>query len=139
MAYQHANPRPFALPGFQPLEVHHQEIMARVVVHHSPASHEDFAIVSITPLPTHAMQFGVVQEVIHEFLEEHLHVDIREIQPSHLGQGHVHFVNAHDTHITSILLSLQFLRSHPNQPVWFELASSVMSCLYDKIWSLVLA
>jgi hypothetical protein len=96
MAYQRADPRPFAPPGFQPLEVHHQEIMARVVVHHSPASHEDFAIVSITPLPAHAMQFSVVQEVIHEFLEEHLHVDIREIQPSHLGQGPVCFVNAYD-------------------------------------------
>jgi hypothetical protein len=55
MAYQRADRMPFAPRGFQPLEVHHRELMARAVINPTPASHEDFAIVSITPLPAHAM------------------------------------------------------------------------------------
>jgi hypothetical protein len=70
--------------------------MARAVVHHSPATHEGFAIVSISPLPAQAMQFGAVQDVIFEFLEDHLRLDAREVQPLHLGQGLVHLGNAHD-------------------------------------------
>jgi hypothetical protein len=85
MAYQRADQGPFSPRGFQPLEVHHREIMALAVINPSPSTHEEFTIVSITPLPTHAMQFAVVQDVIHEFLEDHLCIAVREIQPSHLG------------------------------------------------------
>jgi hypothetical protein len=70
--------------------------MVRAVVCHPQGTHEDYAIVSITPLPTNAIQFGAVQEVIHEFLEHHKRVLVREIQPSHLGQALVRFVGVYD-------------------------------------------
>jgi hypothetical protein len=66
------------------------------VVCHPQGTHEDFAIVSIAPLPANAMQFGADQEVINKFLEEHRRVLVREIQPSHLGQALVCFANVHD-------------------------------------------
>jgi hypothetical protein len=71
-------------------------IMTRAVVHHRHPTHEDYAIVSIHPLPALAMHFAVVQEVVMEFLEEHMHVRVRNIQPLHLGQALVWFENAHD-------------------------------------------
>jgi hypothetical protein len=71
MAYHRADPHPFTPRGFQSLEVAHHEVMTRAVVCHPEATHEVFAIVSIAPLPAHAMQFGAVQEVITEFMEDH--------------------------------------------------------------------
>jgi hypothetical protein len=96
MDYHRADPRPFTPRGFCALEIAHREMMTRAVVCHPRATHEDFAIVSINLLPAHAMQFGAVQEVINEFLEEHRRVLVREIQPSHLSQALVHFENVHD-------------------------------------------
>jgi hypothetical protein len=60
------------------------------------AMHGDFDIVSISPLPAQPLVFGPLQEVIHEFLEDHLRVHAIEIQPSHLGHALVRFANAHD-------------------------------------------
>jgi hypothetical protein len=37
-----------------------------------------------------------VHEVVHEFLEEHMNVRIRDIQESQLGQALVHFENIFD-------------------------------------------
>jgi hypothetical protein len=70
--------------------------MTWAVVCHPEATHEDFAIVRINLLPTHAMQFGAVQDVINEFLEDQHRILVREIQPSHLGQALVRFANVHD-------------------------------------------
>jgi hypothetical protein len=70
--------------------------MAWAVVWHHQPTHEDYAIVSIHPLPAHAIHFSAVHEVVLEFLEEHMHVGVRNIQPSHLGQVLVRFENAHD-------------------------------------------
>jgi hypothetical protein len=55
------------------------------VVNRPPPQHEDWAIVSFTPLPDFALHFGPVSEILHEFLEEHKWIDVREIQPSHLS------------------------------------------------------
>jgi hypothetical protein len=70
--------------------------MSWVVLQHQHPTHEDYTIVSIHPLPAHAMHFDAVHEVVLEFLEEHMHVRVRNIQPSHLGQALVRFENAHD-------------------------------------------
>jgi hypothetical protein len=70
--------------------------MARAVMCPPPRVHEDYAIVSIDPLPNHSLQFPVVHEVLEELLVEHLHVGIRDIQPTHLGQALVHFENLFD-------------------------------------------
>jgi hypothetical protein len=58
-----------------------------------PRVNEDYAIVSIPPLPNHPLQVLVVCEVVEKFLVEHMHLGIRDIQPTHLGQVLVHFEN----------------------------------------------
>jgi hypothetical protein len=77
MVFQRADSWPFAPPGFQLQEVHHQELMARAVVQRLPRLHKDYAIVSISPLPENALHFPAVHEVVYEFLEEHMNVRIR--------------------------------------------------------------
>jgi hypothetical protein len=96
MAYKRADPRPFAPQDFQAMKIQHREMMAQAVVSHQLSRHEDFDIVSMNPLPGAAIQFGPLQEVIFEFLEDHLHIEVREIQPTHLGQALVWFVHVHD-------------------------------------------
>jgi hypothetical protein len=96
MAYQRTDPRSFVLLGLQTLNIPHREMMSKAIVRRAPRNHEDFAIVSLHPLPLNApMQFPAVQEVMFEFLEEHLHVESRECQHTHLGQALVRFGNAH--------------------------------------------
>jgi hypothetical protein len=96
MAYQRTDPRSFVPLGLQTLNIPHKEMMSRAMVHCAPWNHEEFSIVSLDPLPLHAsMQFLVVQEVLFEFFEEHLHVQLRECQGTHLGQALVRFDNAH--------------------------------------------
>jgi hypothetical protein len=96
MAYQRADPHPFNLRGFHAMVVQNREIMSRAVIRHSHRSHEDFTIVSVTPLPAQPLQFTAIREVLHEFFEDQLSIEVREIQPSHLGQALVRFANAHD-------------------------------------------
>jgi hypothetical protein len=96
MAYQRADPRPFTPNGFQTVEIQHREMMARAVVRQTQALHEDFAIVSVHPLPHNAMQFRPVREVVREFLDDHMGAKVRDIQPTHLGQALVQFVHIHD-------------------------------------------
>jgi hypothetical protein len=61
------------------------------VVSHPETTHEDYAIITFNQLPAHAMHFGPVHDVI-QFLEDHMRVGIRDVQPTHLGQGLVRFV-----------------------------------------------
>jgi hypothetical protein len=64
--------RPFTLRGFHAMVVQNREIMTKAVTRHTHATHE----------------------VLHEFFEDYLRIAVREIQPSHLGQALVRFVNA---------------------------------------------
>jgi hypothetical protein len=96
MAYQTANPRSFMPHGFPALNIQHCEIMARAVTWSHPQTHEDYAIISIDPLPGNVLNFGAVHEVVHEFLDEHMEVRVRDIQLSHLGQVLVRFSHVHD-------------------------------------------
>jgi hypothetical protein len=98
-AYQRADPRPFASHGFQAMDINHRHLMARAVVRHQVPTHEDFTIVSINPLLGHALQLDPIREVILEFLEEHMRFEVRDIQPTHLGQALVYFVHVHDRDI----------------------------------------
>jgi hypothetical protein len=70
--------------------------MARAVTRYRPQMHEDFAIVCTDPLPGNVLNFGAVHEVVHEFLDEHMGVRVREIQPFHLGHALVRFSQVHD-------------------------------------------
>jgi hypothetical protein len=69
-------------------EVQNRVAMARVVMRPPPHTHEDYAIVCIDPLPANPLHFQV-----EEFFEEHMHVGIRDIQPTHLGLALVTFDN----------------------------------------------
>jgi hypothetical protein len=93
MSIQRADLRPFAPPGFHHQDVQHRPALARAVMHPAPKIHEDYAIVSIEPLPNHLLQFPAVHEVVEEFLVQHMRVGIRDIQPTHLGQALVRFEN----------------------------------------------
>jgi hypothetical protein len=86
MAFQRADPRPFAPLGFHHQEVQHKATMVRAVMHPLPRVHEDYAIVSITPFLDKPLQFLSVPEVVEEFLVEHMNVGIRDVQPTHLLQ-----------------------------------------------------
>jgi hypothetical protein len=68
MAFQRADPRPFALPGFHHHEVQNRAAMARAVMRPPPHVHEDYAIVSIDPLLANPLQFHTVREVVEECL-----------------------------------------------------------------------
>jgi hypothetical protein len=96
MAYQRADPGPFASNGFQAMEVQHREIMALAVVCHQPATHEEFTIVSIHPLLTNVLDLAAVCEVVQEVMEEHMNARVRDIQATHLGQALVQFFHTHD-------------------------------------------
>jgi hypothetical protein len=85
MAFQRADLRPFAPPGFHHHEVQHRAAMACALMHPPPRVHEYYAIVSIDPLPTNPLQFQIVREVVVEFWEEHMNVRIRDVHPMHLG------------------------------------------------------
>jgi hypothetical protein len=60
--------------------------MARAVVNRPQVQHENWAIVSFSPLPDFPLHFGPVNEIVHEFLEEQKCIEVREVQPSHLGR-----------------------------------------------------
>jgi hypothetical protein len=96
MAFQRANPRTFVPPSFHHHEVQNRVAMARAVMRPPLWVHEYYAIVSIDPLLANPLQFHTMREVVEEFLDEHMHVGFRDIQPSHLGQALVRFDNIFD-------------------------------------------
>jgi hypothetical protein len=91
VAYRHVDPEPFLPPGFSASVVLHREIMARSVTRRLPPLHEDWAIISIQPLPDHEITFPAVRDVVREYLVEHRRLGVRDIQRSHLGQVLVKF------------------------------------------------
>jgi hypothetical protein len=96
MAFQTADPQPFMPRGFHRLEVQGRKHMARVVARREPYVNEDWAILSIEPLPQALVIFASVREVSLEFLIQHKRLQIRDIQRSHLGQALVRFVHIYD-------------------------------------------
>jgi len=57
------------------------------------ARNENWAILTINPLPGNPLNFAVVREVLREFLVDQ---NIRDIQPTHLGQALVRFASDAD-------------------------------------------
>jgi len=86
MALQRADPTPFVPPGMQWEDVPNRVRMIRVVAQSRPqARNENLAIVTINPLPGNPLDFTVVREGLREFLVDQERVNIRDIQPTHLG------------------------------------------------------
>lgn len=97
MAYQRANPGPFKPRGMHVEDVPNRPRMVRVVAGRRPMrKNEDLVIVTINPLHGNPLHFPTVEEILREILEEHRGVNIREVQPCHLGQAFVRFKNEYD-------------------------------------------
>ncbi|TVU01264.1 hypothetical protein EJB05_53303, partial [Eragrostis curvula] len=96
MAYQRADPSPWMPRNSDLIEVENRKVMVRAVTRRPPPRHEDFGVVTITPLPGNQILFHNIHEVVHEFLTVFKRVRIRDIQPTHLGQALVRFEYVHD-------------------------------------------
>jgi hypothetical protein len=70
--------------------------MVRACTRRAPRLHEDWAIVTVNPLPLNEMVFANVRDILHEFLVYHRRVRIRDIQKSHLGQALIWFEHIYD-------------------------------------------
>lgn len=97
MAFQRADPGPFIPDGMHLQHVENSQFMVRAVASSRPIPrHEDWAIVTINPLPGNVLDFDVVREVLEEFFVEVARVQIKSIQRSHLGQALVQFHRIYD-------------------------------------------
>lgn len=65
--------------------------MVWVVISRPLASHEDYAIVTIEPLPDQQVPFNVLRDTVRQFLEGHEGVRVAAIQPTTSGQALVKF------------------------------------------------
>jgi hypothetical protein len=74
MAYQTADPQPFMRRGFERLEVQGRRNMARFVVRRAQAVHEEWAILSVEPLPLNEVFLANIREVSLGFLVQHKRV-----------------------------------------------------------------
>jgi hypothetical protein len=73
-----------------------RKMMVKACTRWAMLTHEDWAIVTINPLPADEVLFHNVREVVHEFLVHHRRLRIRDIQKPHLGQAMVRFEHIYD-------------------------------------------
>lgn len=86
MAFQRADPGPFLPQGMHLERVENKQFMVRPVASSRLVPrNEDWAIVTIQPLPGNVLDFDAVREVLEEFFADVARVQIRDIQRSHLG------------------------------------------------------
>jgi hypothetical protein len=96
MAYHRADPTPFKPRGMTVLNIPNRPIMVRTMAHRRPrARNEDLAIVTIDPIPGNVLHFPIVEEVIRECCHSK-RAPVKEVQPTHLGQGFVRFQHDYD-------------------------------------------
>lgn len=88
MAFQRADPGPFLLPEMQLQHIDNRQFMVRAVAGSRPVPrHEDWAIVTIQPLPGNVLNFDAVRDILDDFFADVARVQICSIQRSHLGQA----------------------------------------------------
>lgn len=100
--------------------------MVRIVTRSQPIVLEDWGIVSVHPLPELELDFDDMATFIREFLVDHRHIPIRDVQRSHLGQALVRFRNFYDR---DNLISLG-----PQQAMDFTLTT----IRHNEAWTIVL-
>lgn len=88
------DPQPFVPPGFQIQHIPGRNTVQRVVLPHRARRHEDWAIVTIHPLPDEVF-FQNVREVIEEFLQG-AQAEVRDVQECPFGEAYVQFARARD-------------------------------------------
>jgi hypothetical protein len=72
--------RPFVPRGFQLQQIEGRTAVHPVVVPRRPRRHEDFAIVTINPMPQGEVHFENVRGVLKDFLLNEAQVGFRSIQ-----------------------------------------------------------
>jgi hypothetical protein len=78
-------------------EIPNRPMMVRAVAGRRPRQrNKNLAIVTISPLPSNALHFPIVEEIIKEFLEGFRRTQVKDVQPCHLGQAFVRFEYEHD-------------------------------------------
>lgn len=88
------DPRPFVPHGFEIQHIEGRNSVQRVVLPHRARRHEDWAIVTINPLPDEVF-FQNVRDVVEEFLLS-VHAYVRDIQECPFGEAYVQFVRVRD-------------------------------------------
>ncbi|RLN04023.1 hypothetical protein C2845_PM13G18110 [Panicum miliaceum] len=96
MALQRVDPTPFLPRGMQWQQVQNRAPVVRAVATRPRRRNEDLAIFTIEPFSGNLVSFQNIREVVHEFIVDHLRIEIVDIQPCHLGQAYVRFSFFHD-------------------------------------------
>jgi hypothetical protein len=146
MAFRRVDPEPFLPPGFSASVVLHRDIMARSVSRRLPPLHEDWAIISIQPLPDHEITFPAVRDVVREYLVEHRRLGVRDIQRRTWGRfwsSSAAFLKE-TTLFCSVRSSILMLPSLFSGTTMlgtigpFILTGNVGLCCWDSLWTTVL-
>lgn len=89
------DPHPFVPPGFQIQQIEGWNGVAQVVLPRRPRGHEEWAIVTIQPLPDE-VHFHNVREVVEEFLEGVEQVGHGSIHACPFDEAYVQFIHIRD-------------------------------------------
>ncbi|KAL6641569.1 hypothetical protein ACP70R_019750 [Stipagrostis hirtigluma subsp. patula] len=103
MAFLNIDPTPYLLPGFSRQIVHGRRPAVRTVALRVQPSNEDVAIISVSPLPPGEVPFANVREVIRDFVVDHRHLQVRDIQPCPFGRGQA-YVRLNRVHQRDVLV-----------------------------------
>ena len=85
MVFRLIDPMPFMPPRMQRIVVHGWSVMRRVVVGHVAQRNNDLASVRLHSMPVEHVNFWDIQNIIEDFLRNHMHVGFRSMQPSPFG------------------------------------------------------
>ncbi|XP_044448657.1 uncharacterized protein [Triticum aestivum] len=89
------DPTPFLPPNHHSIEVEGRPARVRVVTAAPPPTHEDWAIVSIVPMPNLPVHFNTIREVLTDFFTD-MQLGISEFAPCPFGQAYVKFNSVFD-------------------------------------------
>nr|TKW09091.1 hypothetical protein SEVIR_6G069600v2 [Setaria viridis] len=87
MAFLNIDPQPMMLAGFNRVIIHGRQQFARVVHPRATPRNENLAIVTVTNLPPGEILFGPLRNVILQFLEHDLGLEVLDVQRCPFGRG----------------------------------------------------
>nr|TKW32494.1 hypothetical protein SEVIR_2G171700v2 [Setaria viridis] len=87
MAFLNVDPQPMMLAGFNRVIIQGCQQFARVVIPRATPRNENLAIVTVTNLPPGEILFGPLRNVILQFLEHDLGLEVLDIQRCPFGRG----------------------------------------------------
>jgi hypothetical protein len=90
------DPSDFVPNGFQVLHVEGRTGVQRVVLPRRARRHEDWAIVTIAPMPEGQVHFANIRDVLQDFLVNSARVGFKDIQKCPFGEAYVQFAHLRD-------------------------------------------